>query len=30
MKNVNKEAKKLGLCISSFVRQAVIYKVGYP
>jgi len=27
MKNIKKEAKKLGLCISAFIRQAIIEKV---
>lgn len=29
MKNIKKEAKKLGLCTSAFIRQAVIDKVNY-
>ena len=29
MKNIKKEAKKLGLCTSTFIRQAIIDKVSY-
>jgi len=27
MKNIKKEAKKLGLCTSAFIKQAIIEKV---
>ena len=29
MNNIKKEAKKLGLCTSAFIRQAIIDKVSY-
>jgi len=29
MKNLKKEAKKLGLCTSAFIRQAIIDKMNY-